>query len=238
MCLHKQFANDSFLQIVFLGYVVSADGIAVDEEKVKATKEWLTPKNIFEVWSFHGLVSFYRRFIKDFSTIAASITKIVKKSVGFKWESISIGAVLMQEQRPIAFFSEKLTSAALKYPTYDKEMYALHLKGQGKLSRRHAKWVEFLETFPYVIKYKQGKENIVADALSRRYTLISTLSAKLLGFEHIKELYANDPDFANVFNACEKIAFDKFYRHEGKTLDILNDHFFWPHMKRDVERIC
>ncbi|GKV11626.1 hypothetical protein SLEP1_g22867 [Rubroshorea leprosula] len=205
----------------------------------------------------------------------------------------------MQEQRPIAFFSEKLTGAALNYPTYDKEMYALvrtletwqhyfwpkefmihtdheslkHLKGQGKLNRRHAKWVEFLETFPYVIKYKQAKENIVADALSRRYTLISTLSAKLLGFEHIKELYANDPDFANVFNACVKIAFDKFYKHEGylfrenrlcvpncslrellvresharglmghfgvrKTLDILNDHFFWPHMKRDVERIC
>jgi len=34
-----------------------------------------------------------------------------------------------------------------------------HLKGQGKLSRRHAKWVEFIETFPYVIKYKQGKNH-------------------------------------------------------------------------------
>jgi hypothetical protein len=39
------------------------------------------------------------------------------------------------------------------------------MKGQGKLSRRHSKWVEFIETFSYVIKYKQGKENIVADAL-------------------------------------------------------------------------
>ena len=64
-----------------------------------------------------------------------------------------------------------------------------HLKGQGKLSRRHAKWVEFIETFPYVMKYKQGKENIVADALSRRYVLLSTLDARFLGFEHIKELY-------------------------------------------------
>ena len=41
----------------------------------------------------------------------------------------------------------------------------------------------------YVIKYKQGKENIVADALSRRYVLLSTLHARFLGFEHIKELY-------------------------------------------------
>ena len=41
----------------------------------------------------------------------------------------------------------------------------------------------------------QGKENIVADALSCMYVLISTLDAKLLGFEHIKELYANDHNF-------------------------------------------
>ena len=147
----------------------------------------------------------------------------------------------MQEERPIAYFSEKLSGAALNYPTYDKEMYALvraletwqhylwpkefvihtdheslkHLKGQHKLNKRHAKWVEFIETFPYVIKYKQGKENIVADALSRRYLLLSTLDVKLLGFEYIKDLYADDSDFGNVFNACEKVAFGKFFRHNG-----------------------
>jgi hypothetical protein len=63
-----------------------------------------------------------------------------------------------------------------------------HLKGQHKLNKRHVRWVEFIETFPYVIWYKQGKENVVANALSRRYALLSTLDAKLLGFEHIKEL--------------------------------------------------
>jgi hypothetical protein len=212
---------------------------------------------------------------------------------------IGIGAVLMQEKRPIAYFSEKLNGAALNYPTYDKELYVLvraletwqhylwpkefvihtdheslkHLKGQGKLKRRHAQWMEFIETFPYVIKYKQGKENIVADALSRRYALISTLNTKLLGFEYVKELYVNDDDFASVFAACEKVAFGMFYRLDGylfrenrlcvpnssmrellvreahggglmghfgvrKTLDVLHEHFFWPKMKRDVERVC
>ena len=87
-----------------------------------------------------------------------------------------------------------------------------HLKGQGKLSRRHAKWVEFIETFPYVIKYKQGKENIVVDALSCMYVLLSTLDARFLGFEHTKELYKDDSDFANVYNACKTLAFGKFYR--------------------------
>jgi hypothetical protein len=66
-----------------------------------------------------------------------------------------------------------------------------HLQVQHKPNKRHARWVEFVETFPHVIRYKQGKENVVADALSRRYALLSTLDAKLLGFEHIKELYTS-----------------------------------------------
>uniref|UniRef100_A0A2N9FZ50 CCHC-type domain-containing protein n=1 Tax=Fagus sylvatica TaxID=28930 RepID=A0A2N9FZ50_FAGSY len=194
--------------------------IEVDEEKVKAIKEWPTPKSITE------------------------------------------------DRRPIAFFSEKLSGASLKYPTYDKELYALvhafetwqhylwprefvihtdheslkHLKGQGKLNQRHARWLEYIETFPYVIRYKQ-------------------------------DMYADDIDFSDVYKTCDKAAFGKFYKHDGylfkesklcmpscsmrellvreahggglmghfgvkKTLDILHEHFFWPKMKRDVNRIC
>ena len=55
--------------VVFLGFVVSSQGVQVDQEKVKAIQEWLTSKNVSEVRSFHGLASFYRRFVKDFSTL-------------------------------------------------------------------------------------------------------------------------------------------------------------------------
>ena len=69
---------------MFLGYVVSAKRIKVDEKKVKAIKEWPTPKSITEVRNFHGLDGFYCQFVKDFSTLAAPLTKIIKKSMGFK----------------------------------------------------------------------------------------------------------------------------------------------------------
>ena len=74
--------------------------------------------------------------------------------------------------------------------------------------------MEFLEPFPYVIKYKQGKENVVVDAFSRRYVLLSTLTTKLLGFEHLKELYVSDDDFGDIYALCEKFGKDDFYRHD------------------------
>ena len=87
------------------------------------------------------------------------------------------------------------------------------LRGQHKLNLRHAHRSEFIETFPYVIQYKQGPENVVADPLSSRYALLSTLDAKLLGLENIKNFYAEDPKFYEEYQDCEKYAGGKFYRH-------------------------
>ncbi|XP_016702131.1 uncharacterized mitochondrial protein AtMg00860-like [Gossypium hirsutum] len=69
----------------FLGYIMSADGIRVDPSKVSVVINWKTPKNITEVRSFLGLDGYYRRFVKDFSMIALSMTLLLQNNVEFVW---------------------------------------------------------------------------------------------------------------------------------------------------------
>ena len=162
-----------------------------------------------EIRRFHGLADFYRRFVKDFSSIACPLNELTRNNVPFVWgkaqqkdfdelkkrlteapllvlpdfsktfqiecdaSGIGIGGVVMQNGRPVAYFSEKLDGARLNYPIYDKELYALvrvlevwqhylwpkefvihsdhqslkYLKSQANLNKRHPKWGEFIESF-------------------------------------------------------------------------------------------
>jgi len=75
--------------------------------------------------------------------------------------------------------------------------------------------MEFLEQFPFVIKYKKSSTNIVVDALSRRHVLFSKLGAQVLGFDNIKELHNEDQDFHSLFAKCEHRAQKGFYVSKG-----------------------
>ncbi|GKD68163.1 RNA-directed DNA polymerase [Tanacetum coccineum] len=183
----------------------------------------------------------------------------------FKWTSEAAKAFdilkAKSNQRPIAFFSEKLNDARR---TYDKEFYAIvhtldtwrhyllsnefvlfsnhealkFINGQYKLKPRHAKWVEFIQAFSFVIRHKVGSDNQVADALSRRHSLITTMQIRVQGFDSFRAQLC-----IPLYSLREAIILEG---HAGglagqfgrdKTLALLREHFYWPKMERDANRL-
>jgi hypothetical protein len=150
------------IELTYLGFVIFVNKLKMDPDKVELIKNWTSPKSIFEVRRFHGLASFYKKFIKNFRGISVPMMDIVKKRhKSFHWieeakksfnflkrkiteqpilvlsdfkktfqvkcdaSGFAIGAVLSQEDRSIAYFSEKLNEEKVKYSMYDKEFYAI-----------------------------------------------------------------------------------------------------------------
>jgi len=70
-------------RVVYGVHVVNKNGIHVDPEKIKAIKEWPTPKNVGQVRSFHSLASFYRRFVPNIFTFALPVNELINKDVSF-----------------------------------------------------------------------------------------------------------------------------------------------------------
>ena len=96
-------------RVLYLGHIVSEDGIAADPEKVEAVQSWKNPKNVKDIRSFLGMCSYYRRFIKGFSTIAKPLTKLTEKNVEFEWGD--------EQQQAWEILKQKLVeSPILAYP--------------------------------------------------------------------------------------------------------------------------
>lgn len=73
-------------ETVFLGHVVSAAGVTTDPAKVAVVKKWPVPKNIVELRSFLGVVSYYRCFVQNFSTIASPLHQLTENGHSFVWD--------------------------------------------------------------------------------------------------------------------------------------------------------
>ncbi|XP_070002912.1 uncharacterized protein [Nicotiana sylvestris] len=70
---------------MFLGHVISREGIMVDPQKIAAVKNWPRPTTPIEIRSFFGLAGYYRRFVEGFSSLASPLTKLTQKAVKFQW---------------------------------------------------------------------------------------------------------------------------------------------------------
>lgn len=152
-----------------------------------------------------------------------------------------IGAIQSQSGKPIAFFSETIAGARQRYSTYDVELYAVvqavkhwrhylfhrefvlftdhdalkHMNSQDKILSRHASWFAYLQQFTFVIKHKAGTLNKVADALSRRHTLLTSLHVSITGFVALPELYHDDLFFGKIWRALQHELSDEYMLLDG-----------------------
>ena len=74
-------------KVIFLGYIISEDGIEMDQEKIRTVLEWKEPTIVKEVQSFLGFANFYCRFIQGYSKLTRAITNLTKKSEKFDWQA-------------------------------------------------------------------------------------------------------------------------------------------------------
>ena len=274
----------------FLGHVVSDQGVATDPEKIKSVQDWPTPQNATDVMRFLGLANFYRRFVRDFSKIAAPLTSLTG-NVPFVWSpaaetsfktlktalttapvlclpdcskpfilecdasKFAIGQVLCQgegrDRRVVAFESRKMIPAEINYPVHDQELLSVvhglrkwrHYLHGGKvrvitdnwatkflltkpeLNKRQAGWLDFIQEFNLEIIYRPGKDNTVADALSRRpdYVVNTTyFFSPPAGFlRAVKSAAKRDKQYARLLEQVEsntrtdfKVRDDLLYKEE------------------------
>ena len=105
----------SFAQrsIAYLGHVISEHGVAVDKQKVDAILSWPVPSSARAVRGFLGLAGYYRRFIRDYGSIAAPLTALLKKE-GFRWNQ--------DAERAFRALQRALTKATvLQLPDFDRD---------------------------------------------------------------------------------------------------------------------
>ncbi|KAD7116687.1 hypothetical protein E3N88_03955 [Mikania micrantha] len=229
LVLNSQKCSFGQSKVEYLGHIISYHGVSMDPSKIQAVQNWPQPTSIKGLRGFLGLTGYYRKFIRQYGSIARPLTDLTKKNA-FLWSDQAqvsfdqvkqplitapvltlpdftqpfviecdasdrgIGAVLMQQHKPIAFFSKGLSDRNLAKSAYDREMMALVLAVQHwrqyllgtqfvvyidqksikfLLQQRvttpdQQNWVAKLLGYDFEILYKPGRSNRAADALSRQ----------------------------------------------------------------------
>ena len=228
--------------VEFLGHVVGNGQLKPQEMKVKAIADIAVPTNKKQLMSFLGSTGYYRRFVPNYSTVAACLSDMTRKSQPDKlvWlpehqlafdqlkqalakvpmltatnpdlpfelstdaSGVGIGAVLEQrvegQLRTVAYYSRKLAARETRYGITELEALAMHqavkhfavyllgnkttvwtdhktlsfLKTMRNSTPRVSRWWLELQQFDLDIRYRKGKDNVVADGLSRNPAATAT----------------------------------------------------------------
>jgi transposase InsO family protein len=252
----------------YLGHIIDSEGIRTDPDKISVMVSYPRPTNQKQVRGFLGMCSYYRRFIKDFSRIAAPLCDLTSskyKSKDFCWtdeaersfcalkrvmtsspvlrtpdysvpfslacdaSAVSIGSYLFQAmpdgtEHVIAYFSRKLSAQERSYSVTERELLAIlasvehfrpyldgtsftvysdhgslkYLSSMESPSGRLARWGCRLSQYDFKLIYKRGRENNLADGLSRieldNLSLVEPFEASLDSwYNNLKKSATSDP---------------------------------------------
>ncbi|GJV61786.1 putative reverse transcriptase domain-containing protein [Tanacetum coccineum] len=176
--LYAKFSKCEFWlrEVQFLGHVINGDGIHVDPSKIEAVKNCKAPRTPTEVCSFLGLAGYYRRFIKNFSKIAKSLTILTRKSLPDRPDDF----VLKIHEKNYTTHDLELGAVVFALKIWRHYMYGTksvihmdhkslqHIFSREELNMRQHHWIELFSDYDYEIRYHPSKAKVVADALSRK----------------------------------------------------------------------
>ncbi|GKB49952.1 putative reverse transcriptase domain-containing protein [Tanacetum coccineum] len=162
--LYAKFSKCEFWlqEVQFIGHVVNRDGIHVDPSKVKSVKNWKTPESSTEIYEDF-------RILKE-KLCNAPVLALPDGPDDFvvycDASKQGFGCVLMQRGKVIAHYLYGTKSVI-----YTDHQSLQYIFDQKELNMRQRRWIELLSDYECEIKYHPGKENVVADALSRKERL-------------------------------------------------------------------
>ncbi|GKE73390.1 putative mitochondrial protein [Tanacetum coccineum] len=179
---HSLYAKESkyvfgTTHVEYLGHVISVEGVATDSSKVQAMQTWPIPKTLKHLRGFLGLTGYYRSDEAQQSFLLLKETMIKAPVLGLPnfnkplivetdASGVGLGAVLQQDGYPIAYLSKSLAPKHQSLSNYEKDLE--YLLDQKIYTPAQMKWLPKLMGYDYEVVYKQGKDNAVANALSRR----------------------------------------------------------------------
>ncbi|XP_040361820.1 uncharacterized protein LOC121049220 [Rosa chinensis] len=164
--LYAKFSKCEFWldQVTFLGHVITAAGVSVDPQKVEAVLNWERPTNVTEIRSFLGLAGYYRRFVQNFSRIAAPLTKLTRKGVRFVWSKNC--------ERSFQELKSRLTSAPILSLPDDSGEYVIYSdasrQGLGCVLMQHGNVIAYAsrQLKPHELNYPTHDLELAAIVLA------------------------------------------------------------------------
>ncbi|KAL4010950.1 hypothetical protein IC575_027992 [Cucumis melo] len=191
-------------RIEYLGHVISGEGVAVDPEKIRAISDWPQPMNVKETRGFLGLTGYYRRFVRNYGTIVAPLTQLLKKG-GFIWtEEATLAFDLLKS----AMMSLPVQSSSTKKEKSKERSSSTKIRKRGAVIQpRYQKWIAKLLCYSFEVVYKPRVENRAADALSRKPDEVQLFGLSVpitVDFDVIKKEVFQDPKYEKIIRQIEQ----------------------------------